>query len=117
MATNGYARIGGVNSGVKLVDINPNKAEGAGAPYFCVYQGIVSTLPISGYKKIALQRRTSDSESFLRFKSSDGSTISSIPSTTANTWTNYVDIPDNAVILETSCSSSGHVSFNYSLLA
>jgi hypothetical protein len=119
MATNGYARI---TAGVKLLDINPNKVNtGQIAGRLSIGSGsggVNNYIPISGYKKIAIFKGSSDTTK-IRWVYSDGTESSDIATLSQNVWTNYYDIPSNAVCMKFNATftSSSWCEIYYSLLA
>ena len=109
-----------VKRGVVLVDINPNREEGNNAAILAAPDTIICSLPVQGYKKIALNRRTAIDANYLNLVDASGSTISSISpaSVPLNAWSSYFDIPSNAVLLKVqSNQSTSRLIYTYSLLA
>ena len=111
----------GANSsrrGVVLEDINPNRETGS----YQLYIGqLTSRLPINGYKKISINYYVGESyysSGSFRFVLKDGTTqsisLSDIPRVA---WSQYFDIPTNALFLEFQLSVSAYPSVYYSLLA
>ena len=112
MATNGYTRISG---GVKLTDINPTKTQQSAIlePSSNVGMMLVKcdgsvnvyyTIPVKGYKKISISSNEASPNLAYAFMSSDGTktTYANFPST-ANTWSDWIDIPSDAdlIVLKT----------------
>lgn len=118
MASNGYARIGGVNAGVKLVDINPNKSNQYPLNIFVASNNQVTYLPIQGYSKIAFKKDTENATLAYQFEKIDHTTIGSTINIPAS-WTSYVTIPSDAVFIKIigTYLSLNHEYLYYSLLA
>lgn len=120
------AKIDNVGGGVKLTDINPEKNLSAN---FAIWQPLDNTaydrnnsIPINGYKKISIYMNgTSANYSVKKYsfvlENGTETTKSDIPTTDA--WTDYIDIPDDAIIFKVtyhySYSTTGFIF--YSLLA
>lgn len=132
MATNGYARI---TAGVKLVDINSDKQTqtnfdenttnvsiASSLALNASTGGRVSYIPIKGYNKISLNKLSNASGyvAKFRFVYSNNTTDPTFVNIPAFTWTDYYDIPSNAIYIQvvaTSPSSTSGLAIQYSLLA
>lgn len=111
---NEYVRVA-PSGGAKLVDINPNKQNDYMYSGLQAVTGVTSrfSIPVVGYKKIAIYCNVPVT---FYFKDSSGSDISSI--SCSNNWT-YYDIPSNAIVCygeATNAATSNGTIARYSLL-
>lgn len=102
------ATIDNVGGGVKLVDINPNQLTQSGwtqggfgwQPFVSDSgSGLVNTIIVAGYKKISMRVNYNVTTKY-RFRMSDDTTSEWVSVSMANTWTSYIDIPNDAIQLE-----------------
>ena len=125
MAVNKIQNIGGEAGGVMLVDINPEKSvtENFDTNNGFSYEAASSSsaknpLVVQGYKKVAF--RSNDYLDYYYFVLKDGTTTSSQSlGRIINTWTDYIDIPQDAMrlIIGIYATVSGRGYLWYSLLA